>query len=154
LPAPVALAYFPSTAVFHPRLGLKGAIMNRLFALVAAVLAVTSGSALAQDVTAGEQSFRKCLPCHSVGEDAKNKVGPVLNGLEGRKSGTVDGYNYSEANKNSGITWDEATFKDYITDPRAKIQGTKMVFAGIKNDKEKGDLWAFLNQFKPDGSKK
>jgi cytochrome c len=109
---------------------------------------------LAQDVAAGEQSFRKCLPCHAVGEDAKNKVGPLLNGLAGRKSGTIEGYNYTDANKNSGIIWDEASFKDYITDPRAKIPGTKMVFAGIKNDKEKGDLWAFLNQFKPDGSKK
>lgn len=128
--------------------------MTRLFALVAAVLAASSAYVLAQDVSAGEQSFRKCLPCHSVGEDAKNKVGPVLNGLEGRKSGTIEGYNYSEANKNSGITWSEAAFKEYITDPRAKIPGTKMVFAGIKNDKEKGDLWAYLNQFKADGGKK
>jgi cytochrome c len=128
--------------------------MTRLFALVAAVLAASSADVLAQDVSAGEQSFRKCLPCHSVGEDAKNKVGPVLNGLEGRKSGTIEGYNYSEANKNSGITWSEAAFKEYITDPRAKIPGTKMVFAGIKNEKEKGDLWAYLNQFKADGGKK
>jgi cytochrome c len=153
LPATPAPAYFPSIAVFI-RVRLQGAIMNRLFVLVAAVLTVSSGSAFAQDVGAGEQSFRKCLPCHAVGEDAKNKVGPVLNGLEGRKSGSIDGYNYTDANKNSGITWDEASFKDYITDPRAKIPGTKMVFAGIKNDKEKGDLWAFLNQYKPDGSKK
>jgi cytochrome c len=128
--------------------------MTRLFALAAAALAASSGSVFAQDVTAGEQSFRKCLPCHAVGEDAKNKVGPVLNGLEGRKSGTAEGYNYTDANKNSGITWDEAAFKEYITDPRAKIPGTKMVFAGIKGDKEKSDLWAYLNQFKADGSKK
>jgi cytochrome c len=78
----------------------------------------------------------------------------VLNGLEGRKSGTIDGYSYSDANKNSGITWSEATFKDYIQDPRAKIPGTKMIFAGIKNEKEKTDLWAYLAQFKADGSKK
>jgi cytochrome c len=109
---------------------------------------------LAQDVGAGEQSFKKCLPCHSVGEDAKNKVGPVLNGLDGRHSGSVEGYNYSEANKNSGITWNEETFKDYIKDPRAKIQGTKMVFAGIKNEKEVDSLWAYLKQFGPDGKKK
>ena len=89
-----------------------------------------------QDLAAGENSFKKCLPCHSVGEDAKNKVGPLLNGLEGRKSGTIEGYNYTEANKNSGITWDEATFREYIQDPRAKIKGTKMVFAGIKNENE------------------
>ena len=88
------------------------------------------------------------------GEGAKNKVGPVLNGLNGRKSGTVEGYSYSEANKNSGITWDEATFKDYIKDPKAKIPGTKMVFAGIKNEKESSDLWAFLAQYDKDGKTK
>jgi cytochrome c len=99
-------------------------------------------------------SFKKCLPCHAVGEGAKNKVGPVLNGIEGRKAGTVEGFSYSDANKNSGITWDEATFKDYIKDPRAKIPGTKMIFAGIKNEKEQTDLWAYLRQFGPDGKKK
>ena len=109
---------------------------------------------LAQDLAAGEQSFKKCLPCHSVGEDAKNKVGPVLNGLEGRKSGTIEGYNYTEANKNSGITWDEAQFREYIQDPRAKIKGTKMVFAGIKSENEITNLWAYLKQFDAAGKKK
>ena len=128
--------------------------MTRTLMLITAVLAASSTAALAQDVGAGEQSFKKCLPCHSVGEDAKNKVGPVLNGLDGRHSGSVEGYNYSEANKNSGITWGEDTFKEYIKDPRAKIQGTKMVFAGIKNEKEVDSLWAYLKQFGPDGKKK
>jgi cytochrome c len=109
---------------------------------------------LAQDVAAGEQSFKKCLACHAVGEGAANKVGPQLNGIAGRKSGTVAGYNYTDANKNSGITWDQATFLDYIKDPKAKIPGTKMVFAGIKNEKEAGDLWAFVSSFGPDGKKK
>jgi cytochrome c len=129
-------------------------LMTKAVVIAAIAMLAGTGTISAQDLSAGEQSFRKCLPCHSVGPDARNKVGPVLNGLEGRKSGTIEGYNYSDANKNSGITWDEATFKDYITDPRAKIPGTKMVFAGIKNDKEKGDLWAYLAQFKADGSKK
>src|ERR1700754_3639687 len=102
--------------------------MKALTVTAAAILA-SVGAASAQDLAAGENSFKKCLPCHSVGEDAKNKVGPLLNGLEGRKSGTIEGYNYTEANKNSGITWDEATFREYIQDPRAKIKGTKMVFA-------------------------
>ena len=127
--------------------------MTRML-LLAAMLAASTGAARAQDVAAGENSFKKCLPCHSVGEDAKNKVGPVLNGLDGRKSGTVEGYNYSEANKNSGITWSDEAFKDYIKDPRAKIPGTKMVFAGIKNEKEVGDLWAYLKSFGPHGEKK
>jgi cytochrome c len=121
---------------------------------VAVGLVVSTGAALAQDVAAGETSFRKCAPCHSIGPDAANKVGPELNGLDGRKSGTADGFNYSDANKASGITWDEAVFKDYIKDPRAKIPGTKMVFAGIKSEKEIGDLWSYVSQFDKDGNVK
>ena len=120
----------------------------------AVVLAAMAQAAQAQDVAAGEQSFKKCLPCHAIGEGAKNKVGPELNGVDGRHSGTAAVYNYSDANKNSGITWNEAVFKEYIKDPRAKIAGTKMIFAGIKNEKEVGDLWAYLKQFGPDGKKK
>ena len=122
--------------------------------LAAIVLAASTAAASAQDVAAGEQSFKKCLPCHSVGEGAKNKVGPELNGLDGRKAGTAEGFNYTEGNKNSGITWNESVFKDYIKDPRAKIPGTKMVFAGIKNEQEVNDLWAYLKQFGPNGEKK
>jgi cytochrome c len=121
---------------------------------VAVGLVVSTGTALAQDVAAGETSFRKCAPCHSIGPDAANKVGPELNGLDGRKSGTVDGFNYSDANKASGITWSEALFKEYIKDPRAKIPGTKMVFAGIKSEKEVGDLWSYVSQFDKDGNPK
>lgn len=116
------------------------------------VLALT-GAVQAQDVGAGEKSFNKCRACHQVGETAKNGVGPVLNGLFGRKSGTIENYTYTEANKNSGITWDEATFADYIKDPKSKIPGTKMAFAGIKNEQEIKDLTAFLKQFKDDGKK-
>ena len=122
--------------------------------LIVIASAAASPAALAQDVAAGKTSFNKCMACHAVGEGARNKVGPVLNGLSGRKSGTVEGYSYTEANKNSGITWDEASFKDYIKDPKAKIPGTKMVFAGIKNEQEAGDLWAFLAQYDKDGKTK
>ncbi len=124
------------------------------WAIAGIVIVASAGGALAQDLAAGENSFKKCLPCHSVGEDAKNKVGPLLNGLEGRKSGTIEGYNYTEANKNSGITWDDAQFREYIQDPRAKIKGTKMVFAGIKNENEITSLWAYLKQFDAAGKKK
>ena len=127
--------------------------MTRI-AIIAFLLVGGATSALAQDLAAGENSFKKCLPCHSVGADAKNKVGPVLNGLEGRKSGTIEGYNYTEANKNSGITWNEETFKEYITNPRAKIPGTKMVFAGISSENERNNLWAYLSQFDATGKKK
>ena len=125
----------------------------KLVILASLTIAATMGMANAQDLAAGEQSFRKCSPCHAVGEDAKNKVGPALNGLDGRKSGTIAEYSYSDANKKAEITWSEASFKDYIQNPMAKVPGTKMAFAGIKNDKEIGDLWAYLKQFKADGSK-
>jgi cytochrome c len=128
--------------------------MMRVLAVMAIAMAGSVCGAAAQDLAAGETSFKKCLACHAVGEGAKNKVGPVLNGLAGRKSGTIEGYNYSEANKNSGITWDEATFRDYIKDPRAKVPGTKMVFPGIKNENEITNLWAYLNQFDAAGKKK
>ena len=122
--------------------------------LAAIALVASTAAASAQDIAAGEQSFKKCLPCHSVGEGAKNKVGPELNGLDGRKSGNAEGFNYTEANKNSGLTWNESVFKEYIKDPRAKIPGTKMVFAGIKNEEEVNNLWAYLKQFGPNGEKK
>ena len=124
-------------------------------ALVAAVgLVVSTGAALAQDVAAGETSFRKCAPCHSIGPDAMNKVGPVLNGINGRPAGSIEGFNYSDANKGSGITWGEAVFKEYVKDPRAKVPGTKMVFAGIKSEKEVADLWSYVSQFDKDGNVK
>ena len=128
--------------------------MRHLVFVAAVGLVVSTGTALAQDVAAGESSFRKCAPGHSIGPDAANKVGPELNGIDGRKSGNVDGFNYSDANKASGITWSEAVFKEYIKDPRAKIPGTKMVFAGIKSEKEVGDLWSYVSQFDKDGNVK
>ena len=126
----------------------------RLWVIAGVVVAASVSGAAAQDLAAGENSFKKCLACHSIGEGAKNKVGPVLNGLDGRKSGSVEGFNYSDANKNSGITWNKDQFLEYITDPKAKIPGTKMVFAGIKNEKERNDLWAYISQFDKDGKKK
>ncbi len=126
----------------------------KLVVTTALVSLLAIGAAQAQDLAAGETSFKKCLACHAVGPGAKNKVGPELNGLDGRKAGSVEGYSYSPANKDSGLTWDEATFKEYIRDPKAKIPKTKMVFAGIKKDSEVDNLWAYLAQFKADGSKK
>jgi cytochrome c len=124
----------------------------RLF-LVAVFFAAAVSAANAQEVAAGEKSFNKCRACHQVGESARNTIGPVLNGLIGRKTGTVDGYKYSDANKNSGLVWDEAVFAEYIRDPKAKIPGTKMMFSGIKSEQEVKDLTAFLKQFGKDGKK-
>ena len=122
-------------------------------ALVVMASSVAATAALAQDAAAGKTSFNKCMACHAIGEGAKNKVGPELNGLDGRKSGTAEGYSYSDADKNSGITWNKEQFLDYIKDPKAKIPGTKMAFAGIKNEQEVKDLTAFLKQFGKDGKK-
>jgi cytochrome c len=127
--------------------------MRRLL-LVSAAIILLAPSAKAQDAAAGEKVFAQCRACHQVGPTARNLVGPKLNGLFGRKSGTVEGYNYTEANKSSGITWDEATFADYIKNPRAKIPGTKMVYAGLKDEQRIKDLTAFLKQFDAAGTKK
>jgi cytochrome c len=109
------------------------------------------GSSSAADVEAGKAAFNKCKACHEVGEGAKNKVGPDLNGLEGRKAGTEAAYAYSDAMKNSGITWDQKEFEEYIRNPKAKVPGVKMVFAGITKQSELDNLWAYISQFDKDG---
>ena len=130
--------------------------MNKLILsfLVVAATSAAASSALAQDLAAGKTSFNKCLPCHAIGEGAKNKVGPELNAIDGRKSGSAPDYSYSDANKNSGITWSKETFLEYIKDPKAKIPGTKMTFAGIKSETEAANLWAYLASFDKDGKQK
>lgn len=120
--------------------------MKRLV-LAALAMGLTVGSASAQDAAAGEKVFVVCKACHQVGDSAKNVVGPVLNGLFGRKAGHVEGYSYSAANKGSGITWDEATFSEYIKDPKAKVPGTKMAYAGLKDEQKIKDLIAYLHTF-------
>ena len=126
----------------------------RLFIFVALLAVFGGGEIRAQDAAAGEKAFAVCKACHQVGETAKNNVGPLLNGIIGRKAGTVPGYSYTAANKSSGITWDEATFREYIKDPKAKIPGTKMIYAGLKDEQKTNDLIAFLKQFDADGKKK
>jgi cytochrome c len=133
----------------------KGSNMPiKYFWLATVLVAAWNGSAFAEDLAAGATTFKKCAICHDIGETAKNKVGPQLNGIDGRRSGASAGFNYSDANKTSGITWNEAAFIEYIKDPRAKIPGTKMIFPGIKNETEAKDLWAYLKQYNADGKKK
>jgi cytochrome c len=122
--------------------------------LIALLMVAGASEAGAQDVAAGEKVFGVCKACHQIGETAKNNVGPVLNGVIGRKAGSVPGYVYSAANKDSGITWDEATLREYIKDPKAKVPGTKMIYAGLKDEQKTNDLVAFLKQFDADGKKK
>ncbi|KAA0073641.1 cytochrome c family protein [Tardiphaga sp. P9-11] len=125
----------------------------RIFTLVIGAGILSPISAYAQDVAAGEKVFVQCRACHQIGASAKNAVGPILNGLFGRKSGTIEGYSYSSANKNSGITWDETAFREYIKDPKAKIPGTKMTFPGLKDPKQIDDVVAYLKQFDATGKK-
>jgi cytochrome c len=127
----------------------------RIWVLAAIALAASAGSSAAQEAAAGEQVFKRfCTPCHDVGPDAKVKLGPPLNGIDGRKAASFEGFNYSPANKNSGITWNEQSFTKYIRAPMQEMPGTRMAFVGVKNDKDIGDLWAYLKQFGADGEKK
>jgi cytochrome c len=116
---------------------LKKIVATGLFMVFPAV-------ASAQDAEAGKAVFNKCRACHDIGEGAKNKVGPHLNNTFGRKAGSLEGFNYSDAMKNSGIVWDEANLDAYIADPKGKIPGNKMVFAGIKDEIDRKNLIAFL----------
>lgn len=111
--------------------------------LVAALPAVAS----AQDAEAGKSVFNKCKACHSA-EAGKNMVGPSLAGVVGRKSGAVEGFNYSDAMKGAGKTWDDAALDAYLTDPKGAIPGNKMVFVGIKDDADRKNLIAYLKTLK------
>ena len=126
--------------------------MVKTLITAATLIVASAGVPLAQDVEKGATIFKKCALCHKIGPGATNLVGPVLNGLDGRHSGSVAGFNYSDANKNSGIVWSEQTFGDYIKDPKAKIPGTKMIFVSIKNEQQAKDLWAYLKQFDAQGN--
>jgi cytochrome c len=116
------------------------------------IMAGSSASSMAQDAQKGAAAFNICLACHAIGAGAQNKIGPELNGLDGRKAGSAPNFEYSDANKNSGIVWNEGTFQDYIKNPAAKVPGTKMIFPGIKNEQQAKDLWAYVSQFDASGN--
>jgi cytochrome c len=137
----------------------RGNVMMRTLIVAAAVLAGSASLASADDTSKGdpakgEMVFHMCMPCHRIGPGATTLVGPELNGIDGRHSGSVPGYPYSDANKKSGIVWNETTFKQYIHDPQAMVPGTKMLFAGIHSEHQIDDLWAYVSQFNADGTKK
>jgi cytochrome c len=134
-----------------PQALMQARIVRMRRIIFALIFVASVPAAHAADPVAGEKVFKRCLACHMVGEDAKIRVGPVLNGLIGRKAGSYAGFKYTEANKNSGLTWDEPTLTTYLKNPRAMIPGTSMTFAGIKKVEEIEDLIAYLKQFGPDG---
>ena len=123
-----------------------------LKSLVACAVIMVSVPAFAGDPKDGAQVFKKCQACHAVGEGAKNKVGPELNGLFGRTAGSVPDYKYSDAMKGSGIVWSPETFAEYIKNPKAMVPGTAMAFAGLKKEKDIEDITAYLGQFNADGT--
>ena len=128
---------------------------SALSALIPAFACLTLASipASAQDAAAGEKLFNQCRTCHQIGETAKNGVGPQLNGLFGRKAGTVENYNYSAVYKTLDKVWDVENFTTYIKDPRGVTPGTKMVYPGMKDETQISNLVAYLKQFSADGKK-
>jgi cytochrome c len=111
------------------------------------LLVCAANSALAADVEAGKVAFKKCALCHTT-EPGKNKIGPSLFGVVGRKAGSLDNFNYSEAMKSYDHTWDPETLDTYLADPRAVVPGTKMIFPGIKDKTEREDVIAYLETLK------
>jgi cytochrome c len=130
----------------------------RLPILATAALLILPAVAAAQEpVHPGQAVFAQCRACHQVGPNARNGVGPQLNGLFGRTAGTVEGYNYSPAYKTPDVqskVWNEENFTTYIRDPRSVTPGTRMVFAGLKNDEQIRNLIGYLSQFNADGSRR
>jgi cytochrome c len=114
---------------------------------VGALLAIAAGPGMAADVEAGKVAFKKCALCHTT-EAGKNKIGPSLFGIVGRKSASLDDYSYSEAMKKFDHTWDEQTLDTYLADPRATVPGTKMIFPGIKDKTERDNVIAYLETLK------
>jgi len=111
------------------------------------LVAMVAGPAMAADVDAGKTAFKKCALCHTT-EAGKNKIGPSLFGIVGRKSATVENFNYSEAMTKFDHTWDEGTLDEYLADPRGTVPGTKMIFPGIKEKTERDDVIAYLETLK------
>jgi cytochrome c len=122
----------------------------RAIVLVVVGLSLCTASLARADgnAAAGEDLFKhKCGSCHSA-EAGKNRVGPSLAGVVGRKAASVETYNYSAAMRSSGLTWDPATLDTYLTSPRAKVPGTKMTYVGLPQANDRADIIAYLNTLK------
>ena len=120
--------------------------MIRPAAFTTAFALLMPGATQAADTEAGQKAFAKCKICHAVEAGGRNTAGPNLHGIFGRKAGTLDGFSYSAAMKNSGIVWDDESMAKYLRDPRGSMPGNKMAFPGVKNDEEMANLLAYLHQ--------
>lgn len=134
--------------------------MNR-FVISAALLVLGTAAASADSPTGdpakGANVFKKCMACHAIGEGAKNKVGPELNGVVGRKMGAIEGFSYSDTLKEhnaKGDVWTAEVISQYLENPKAFMPGVKMVFAGLPKESDRADLLAYLGSFNADGTKK
>ena len=127
-----------------------GSVMRAGITVLLLVATLRPALAVDASVENGEDVFKKCRACHDVGPDARNKVGPVLNGLFGRKAGTIEGFSYSEANRKageSGWIWTEDKMVSYLENPRETMPGNKMAFAGLRDEQDRRDLIAYLKTF-------
>ena len=120
------------------RRSLQSSIIGVILSLSAISLAHADG-----DPAKGEQIYHRCQGCHSID---RNRIGPMHKGLFGRTAGTVPGFNYSDAMKNSGIVWSEQTLDQFLQGPRKMVPGTKMTYAGVPDPQERADLIAYLKQ--------
>lgn len=121
-----------------------------LFAASAGVLLAQPAAAQDGKAEDGAEVFKKCRACHDVGSGAKNKVGPLLNDIVGRKAGSIEGFNYSDANKDAGakgLVWTDDVLFKYLENPLTFMQGTKMAFAGLKDEQDRRDVIAYLKTF-------
>ncbi len=109
------------------------------------VIKDATGATFTGDATAGENSFRQCAACHKI-EVGKNGIGPSLHGVVGRKAGTLAGYNFSGPMKNSGLTWNEQTLSEYLENPRKKVAGTKMTYAGMRKPQDRANVIAYIKK--------
>ena len=116
--------------------------------LLASVILISGGTVAAQaadgDAAAGKTVFNVCKACHTIEAGGRNRVGPNLHGIVGRKAGSADGFSYSQAVKDAGYVWDEQKLDTYLKDPKAALPGNKMAFAGVKDDAKRADLIAYL----------
>ncbi len=130
---------------------VKMSMAALVLALVPAVGATAqeAGADVAGDAEAGERVFRKCMACHAVGEDARNKIGPVLNGVVGRDVAAVEDFSYSDAMTQwgEGKQWTPETLAEFLENPRATVSGTKMAFPGLRDEAERQDVIAYLATF-------
>jgi len=126
-------------------LALNAAYAAAPAAPAAVVIKDATGASFTGDATAGERTFAQCKTCHSI-QAGQNRIGPSLFGLIGRKAGTAPNYNYSGAMKNSGLTWNEQTLADYLENPRKKVVGTKMTYAGLAKPQDRANVIAYLKK--------